>query len=326
MKRAFVVSMGGYFVNVGFSMANAITYYGMQDIEFHIVCFENTLPVIKELRESGANIKAVTIEELTKKYHARYFNIPVYRKQKIVATTSYKYYRHIYIINELLDYDSVCLVDVDTLILHDLTMHFEEVEKTDKIVAVSWRDKWKDKDRNKYNNMDIVRVNQNAHLCTTPIWYKPERMAPVLNSLPEVMTEVFKKRNGNVGGDMPNVFRCYIRHKIFDNFSVYPSRLYNSIMETEHTPIRVEENGKRYLKYKETNEYIKVVHGKYWWNKKWNTLKDSNDMSKKAKKRQLSRLKLLYEEYNYQMYNMKKPLPERLRIKPSETITDWSME
>jgi len=206
-KYALIVTDTGLFPGSN-AMINAFPYYDIQ-AEFHFLYKGKAAQQFAEERKE--DIIAVNIDDLIKDYNVMH--------PRVGESVWYcKMYRYLYAINNLIDYDAVCVIDADMCIVNDLYPWFEVADKTGRLVIPN-----NDYSSNEYDHYNIQSLKgaSSPPLHNMPSFFKPKLWVDVMKRIPEISLE-------GTYGDMTSLSRSLIEHDKmnFKDLLVTPNSLW----------------------------------------------------------------------------------------------------
>lgn len=166
MKHALILTYNRAYWPALNAMLNALEYYGHDKLDVHILYEDDLKHVIAPLSSAGFPMRLIfsRVRELFNQDQSAYMN--------------YKFCKYMYAQRIAKDYDAICHLDGDVLLLTNITHYFTIAAQTGLIPCALYPHAQIRLDHFKTRNPDFVAVN--SPLANFPVFYNPLRHFDVL--------------------------------------------------------------------------------------------------------------------------------------------------
>lgn len=251
MKYALLLTDSGFFAPVN-AMLNAMKLYGNDGVDFYYLHHDD--------KATNAFVNSVMKSELADRFvdvtinkymdDERYYP---HREEGHNAIWRLKFYRYLYTIYELQDYDAVAIFDADMVIVNNIMPYFEIAAKTGKLLIPD-----NDGHGVQWDEMDYTTITQGrCPFHNMPIFFKPA-------NFPE-FTEIPAINQANRYGDMPSINYLLLSKNMMDRV-IIQNNVQWLFTTRENFPLHKRIiNGKPYLSIHRCGDRLFSFHGKWWY-------------------------------------------------------------
>ncbi len=250
-KYALVVtdSGGGYTYGVN-ALINGLKYYG-NEVTFHHLYLK---PLAKAWSESVQNsdefdFKSIDLEELSKN--------PSYPKlsKKLGRPGLCKFYRYYYCALELAEYDAVCIMDADMMVVNNIMPWFEVAARTGKIIMPN-----NDMSPLEHNCYDQNKIGGGSSppLHNMPLFFKPSSITKSIFLSIMEMHEKWKV------SDMASLNHAIIEAGQMENVLVLPCCLWLIQSPWNIRLVHRKIGGLKYLMLHKMGDKVNAIHRPWW--------------------------------------------------------------
>ena len=258
-KYAVVISADARFLPGVNGQLNAMQYYGMDDIEFHLIHnFPDSNGYIEKAKKVFPFLHTTSVDDFMNE-SGRW----VKAGEEKYTRSLMKFVRWWYPADRLSDYDAICVLDADMMIVNDLTRYFDMIARSDMIGLAK-----NDYSEAEWFNYDEKRAMQaNPPIYCVPFFITGRRAKELFPMFPEYAQNAKKYSKHwpkETTGDMHPVNLTLLHTGMIKDLFPLPATQW-VFVETTHVKLaRREIAGKRYVGMHPRGDLINVFHRKYW--------------------------------------------------------------
>jgi len=293
-KFAIVVTADERFLAGYNAMLNGMKYYGLSDnVEFHLV---HSIPensrYIQEARIAfGSFFHPVNINEYYEECRNEYW-----QEQKKHSKSSMKFARWWYPVDKLSDYDAICILDADRIIVSNFTRWFDMIARSDMIglAGNDWSDAmW-------FNYDDDRAMSKNPPLYSNPYFITGRRAKELFPLIPEYAMNP-KKYHPTYGrettGDMHPVNLTLLQTGMIKDVYPLPSTQW-VFVQNNHVKLQERMIGKKkHIGIHQNGDILHTIHRRYWGQRMCERLMNGHDQQ--SKRNGIHNTKLIWDFFKY---------------------------
>lgn len=232
---------------------NAMKYYQFdKNVEFHLIhTFPDSNGYIDKAKSIFPNLVATKISDLREQYGSKYSHIGLDSPKNTKSVM--KYWRWIYPIERLMDYDAICILDADRQICNNMLQWFKVTDRSEMILVAK-----NDYSNAEWNSYDAKRAMQaQPPLYSNPYFAKPAVVKDLFKMIPEYAVE----RNT---GDMHPVNLTLLDTGLINDVLFLPATLWVFVQVDCVSLRRRIVNNKYYLGIHKYGDLLYTFHRRYW--------------------------------------------------------------
>lgn len=293
---ALVVTADARFLPGVNAMLNAVRYYGMDDdgeIELHLLHnFPRGSEYIEQAgREFASFLHLVNITDFL--IESGHWDHPIKHTK-----SSMKYGRWWYPAERLADYDAICVLDADRLIVNDLRPYMRMIARSGMIGLA--KNDWSEAEWDTYD--DKRAMSKNPPLYSNPYFITGKMAKEIFPLIPEYAENPNKyyppyKGRGPTTGDMHPVNLTLIQTGNRDNLILLPATQW-VFVEMNHVLLQERKvGGKKYIGIHGKGDLLYSIHRRYWAQRDCARL--MNGHTQWTKLNAVNNVKLLWDFYRF---------------------------
>jgi len=248
-KYAFVVSDSGYTYGIN-ALINGLKYYG-NDVTFHHLYWGPKAEAwSKSVQGSGKfDFKSINLKDLV--------NDPRYPKKtgKMSPAWVCKFYRYFYCALELSEYDAVCIMDADMMVVNNIMQWFEVAACSDKLIMPN-----NDMSPQQHDcyAVDDIGGGSSPPVHNMPLFFRPS------STTKSIFLSLLRISEERQISDMASINHAIIEAGQMDNILILPNYLW-LISVQYNVRLALREIGDlRYLLLHKSGDKVNSVHRPWW--------------------------------------------------------------
>lgn len=177
-KYAMLTSCTDNYTSYMNAFLNSLDFYGM-DIDVHIICIEVNEAYLKQVEGTDWSFNLILHRHKFSDFE-QFCNkrFQIQKARYIISSKKSRYKEAAEIFNS---YEAVCMMDIDMMIVRDLSMFFDLVTNTPYLIGCNERFKWP---LNSFKlNGDVLPVTSMMWmLCNAPLFFDPRQNQRFINA------------------------------------------------------------------------------------------------------------------------------------------------